>query len=319
LSPYRYRHQGLTLEVGRPLAGCAPAPESAPEVRIELVPQRAPDEGGWRQALADPPRTIWRRETPEGSRLRLRYAGHGEWVEFVVDEHGSRVWISHEDTVPFGDVVEILLGPVFSCVQAQRGNACLHAAVVALPGRTVALAGPPGAGKSTTALALVGRGGTLICDDVAVLGESEGRVTVLPGAPRMRLRRDSARALVGSYDALTPVWAAEHRRPDKRYLTVDGDPAPEGPCPLDAVYVLEPRDPALSEPSVRALTPARALAALMMHRHMAPALAPGSHAGHFEALARIAESIPVRALRRPDGLDTVERTAAVIAADGGAD
>jgi hypothetical protein len=55
----------------------------------------------------------------------------------------------------------------------------------------------------------------------------------------------------------------------------------------------------------------------MLHRHMASALDPASHRRHFEALARIAEAVPVRSLRGPDGLATVEQTAAGILADAG--
>lgn len=260
---------------------------------------------------------MWRAETAHGTRLRLRYGGDGEWAEFVIDEHGSRVWVSHSDNVAFADAAEMLLGPVFSCVQAQRGNTCLHAAVVSLDGRTVALVGASGAGKSTTALALVRRGGTLVCDDVAVLSDTGGRTAVLPGAPRVRMRADSARSLVGSFESLAPMWVAERRRPAKRYLPVEPGAGRERPWPLDAVYVLEPRDPALTEPSLSPLSAAQALGALMLHRPMAAALDPTTHRADFEVMARIAESVPVRSLRRPDGLDTIERTCAAIVADAG--
>ena len=89
-----------------------------------------------------------------GSWLRLRYAFEDVWAEFVVDGRGQPVWVSRSENVLLSEVTELLLGPVFSCIAAQRGLSCLHASVVRLDDRVVAVLGPSGAGKSTTALRL---------------------------------------------------------------------------------------------------------------------------------------------------------------------
>jgi ABC-type dipeptide/oligopeptide/nickel transport system ATPase component len=181
-------------------------------------------------------------------------------------------------------------------------------------GRVVALAGAKGAGKSTTALALVRNGASLVSDDVAVLGEADGRVAVAVGAPRLRVRREVAESLGVSYDELTAMWVHEDERPAKRYAEVpvaaaDGD----GLVALDAVYVLGARD--ADAVSARRLTAVEALPRLMALRHLGDFAAPDAHARDFAALADVAERVPVFDLVRPDGVETIDQVVATVLGD----
>ncbi|MEM6475264.1 MAG: HPr kinase/phosphatase C-terminal domain-containing protein [Pseudomonadota bacterium] len=55
-----------------------------------------------------------------------------------------------------------------------------QASVVAIEGRALALEGPPGSGKSSLALALIGRGAALIGDDGVALHRDGDRVIAAP-------------------------------------------------------------------------------------------------------------------------------------------
>jgi HPr Serine kinase C-terminal domain len=265
--------------------------------------------------MVDPPIT-WRADTEQGSCVRLRYAMDSEWAEFVIDERGDSVWVSRADDIAFAEVAELLLGPVFSCVLAQRGFTCLHAATVSIAGRVVAIVGSSGAGKSTTALALVQRGGTLIADDVAVFDDAPGPSAVRSGAPRLRMCPDSAESLVGSYAALDSMWIHEERRPQKRYVNVDDSTAVavDTTWPLDVVYLLVP-DAQAAAPSLGTLTPSQALGRLMTMRHVAGSLDANAHRRDFRRMAQLAESVPVRQLTRPHDLAAAPDTVAAILAD----
>src|SRR5207302_1716173 len=142
--------------------------------------------------------------------VRIVYAGRGHEAVFLLDEAGCRVWVKWNALVGLADIAALLTGPVLVCVLRLRGLACLHAGVVAIDGRAIALLGSKAAGKSTTALALVQRGARLLSDDVAVLdAEPSGDYRVRAGPARLRLRPASAAALCGSFESLQPLWSRE--------------------------------------------------------------------------------------------------------------
>jgi hypothetical protein len=318
LTGHYYRHYGLTLCVNQELPHITPDEGQTADIKVEVLDpgERVGSDLPW--VMPDPLVSLWRAQTDRGSWLRIRYSLADEWLEFVVDERGDTVWVTRSPTVGLDEAAGLLLGPVLSSVLGRRGLTCVHAAVIALDGKTIALVGHSGAGKSTTALALVQHGGALIADDVAVLTESSGRVTVAAAArtPRLRMQPDSARWLLGSYESLNPTWSEERPMPPKRYFDVP--PAEgitdEGGHTLDVLYILGWTDPS-AEPSIARLSPARALAKLMAHRHMTTSSEPTSHPRDFELLARLAESAPVNELVRPTGLQSTEQTVAAIISD----
>jgi HPr Serine kinase C-terminal domain len=79
---------------------------------------------------------------------------------------------------------------------AQTGVIALHATSVEIGGLVVALAGQPGAGKSTTALELSRRGHRLVADDVSPLS-TEGRfgVTLTPTGRPLHVWPEAAKAV----------------------------------------------------------------------------------------------------------------------------
>jgi hypothetical protein len=313
LTPRLYRHHGLVLSCNTTLPRLTPALTGDPDLSIiALEPGEAPRaELPWAKIAGSS--WGWRAAGADGTLLRLRYALADEWAEFVVDEQGRRVWVGWSENVLLAEVAELLLGPVFSCVLAQRGLIALHASVVSSEGRTVALVGPSGAGKSSLALALLERGAVLVSDDVAVLGEQAGRFTVSAGAPRIRVRPDSARVLVGSYAELEPMWVHEPRRPEKRYVDCSTSSAGrETAYPLDLICLLATPSSACEEPELRPLRTTATLPTLMANRHMVDLLEDRSHRAAFTLLLRLAETVPVMALARPAGIDTIHEVAATI-------
>jgi hypothetical protein len=317
---YHYRVYGLTLSSNRQLPRLSPVEPRAPHVDLEVLPPGEAPLRALEWVQRDPDRMLWRARTERGSLLRLRYDGADSSAEFVIDEQGEAVWATLSEGVEIEEAAELFLGPVFSCVLEQRGLTCLHASVVRIDGRVVAFVGGKGAGKSTTLLAFVERGGTPVSDDVAVLTRRGGRPAVHPGEPRVRIRQDSAEALLGSYDSLRPVWKQEEMRPAKRYAELPGESSARdlGPVPLDAAYLLAPRGCADLKPSVRALPGAKALVRLMSERHVASVLEPDGHKRDFARLAELVQEIPIRELLRPEGLHAASETVDAVLADAGA-
>ncbi|HET6864626.1 MAG TPA: hypothetical protein VFH80_01845 [Solirubrobacteraceae bacterium] len=316
MTRYCYRHYGLTLDSNQALPQLAAAPSITADVTVEVLEPGARSETELPWVNTSPEAAISRADTLGGTWLRLRYWLNDDWAEFVVDPSGSSVTIARTSNVLLEEVTELLIGPVFSCLASQRGLTCVHAAVVRVSSRTIALAGGSGAGKSTTALALVQRGGVLVSDDVAVLSPAEGGIAAAAGAPRIRMRPDSAGLLTGSFDSLVPLWADGRPAPTKRYLRLDPEPRTrDEPHPLDAIYFLAPWTEQAREPSIVPLSPARTLTKLMAHRHMADAIHPDAHQRDFAILAQLAETVSASEVIRPAGLDTTDQTVAAVLDD----
>lgn len=316
LTRYCYRHYGLILDCNRALPRLVAAGSQTADIAVEVLEPGALAARELPWVKTSPPSAIWRAETQDGSWLRLRYAFDDEWADFVIDPAGTSISVARSDNVLLEEATELLIGAVFSCLASQRGLTCVHAAVVRLDGRTIALVGRSGSGKSTTALALIRHGCVLVSDDVAVLSSAEEGVVAAAGAPRIRMRPDSAGMLAGSFDSLVPLWADGRPGPPKRYLPLDPEArTPDGAQRLDAIYFLAPWSADADEPSIVRLSRARALSKLMAHRHMPDAIHPAAHPRDFELLARLAETVPVREVIRPDGLDTTDRTVAAILDD----
>src|SRR6516165_7098359 len=234
-------------------------------------------------------------------------------VRFAVERHGREVWGDWPENYSLEDACTYLLGPVLGFVLRLRGVTCVHARAVAVDGQAVALAGSPGAGKSTTAAAFAQRGFSVITDDVLALGEDGKDFQGQPGYPRLNLWSDSVGALFGSDEALpriTPTW-------DKRYLALgeNGFGFASRPLPLGAVYLLSARESALEAPVIDYLSGSNALAEFVANTYVNYLLDRDMRSREFDVLTRLVVQIPVRRVRAPADYSAVFDLSEVIAND----
>jgi hypothetical protein len=91
-----------------------------------------------------------------------------------------------------GNLNAVLAGPILAVLWHQRDLLPLHASVVVIDGRAVALCGPPAAGKSTLAAVLAEQRYHVIADDIGVVdARNNQEVLVPPGCARLQLWRDA--------------------------------------------------------------------------------------------------------------------------------
>jgi len=176
-----------------------------------------------------------------------------------------------------------------------RGVICLHASAVAIGEQAIAILGPAGSGKSTTAAAFALQGYPVLSDDVVPLIEQSGRFLAQPGYPRLNLWPESVSALYGSPDALplmTPNWS-------KRYVALDenGHRFQSEPLPLAAIYILGERGIEPACPIAEAVSPQVALMALVSNTYQNYLLDEVMRAREFDFLDRLVGSVPVRMVR----------------------
>lgn len=220
----------------------------------------------------------------------LQYA---DGTQFLIDDSGTRIWATWPaETLTLEDTATYLLGPIMGFVLLLRGFISLHACAVVMDDRAVAIVGPAGSGKSTTAAAFAETGYRVLAEDVVTLRDLGDAFLVQPAYPSIRLWPASVEALYGAaatLPKLTPTW-------DKCYLdlTQDKYEFQQHPLPLAAIYVLAERRDDTGAPFVSDLAPAEALLALIANTYATYLMDKQMRVREFELLPRLLNSIPIR-------------------------
>lgn len=309
---------GLTLESDVPIPGLVDWPTAAADVQIHtgFLPE-------WIDTTHGVGREIWSAggdPDHESDAVSVRAAGddrflllaYGDGTRFVVSRSGNETWCAWPSGSTLATVATYLLGPVIGLVLRLRGVTCLHASVVAIGDHAIAIVGPAGLGKSTTAAAFALRGYRVLADDIAAIGSAGGDWHVHPAVPSIRLWEDSVELLLGDASALprmAPGW--DKRRLDLR--GVGGGFLPDAAAPLAAIYVLAEHDAAGGAALPRQLPPRDALMALVANTYANVLLDGAMRAAEFVALSRLVSEVPVwqiAAARDAAALDTLCATLA---------
>lgn len=297
----RYTAYGLAIDAGFPVPRLRPATHAGPtDLTLALVSSGAPslpppstDRAWYRLADTDDASRVAILRTSDG-RYRMRFA---DGTECLVDPAGTEVGAVLPPSASLDDLAVYLTGPVMGFVLRLRGRLALHASVAVLDGRAVAFAGPAGCGKSSTAAALVLRGGSLLAEDIAALDLTGSRPAVLPGHPHIGLWPDSVTALFGASAALPPIAAGW----DKRVFV---PPAPGGftdrAMPLAAVYLLS-ATVVPGGPAVRVIPPGEAVMRLVSNVYGNLILHERLRVAELDAAQWMASALPVRELVRGAG------------------
>ena len=294
--PHTHSLYGLTWQCNVRLAGLAEGARTADATQVYLEAGEVP----WpRQSDFD---VIHERTDGVDGALRLhkhhddpefRYC-YADGTAFHIDGAANSIRGGWPATLTLANACTYLLGPVAGLVTRLHGRTCLHASAVVQGAHAIAFMGAAGAGKSTTAAALVRRGLELLTDDIAVLvpdGNTPCGFTVLPGTPRLNLWPGSTTALLGTRSAL-PELVPGHAYFDKQFLQVDPERQRVRSVPLGAIYCGVVAD--VERPSFRTLTQAQAALALACNAYAPYLLNAESRAKDFDVWTRIASQTPVR-------------------------
>ena len=218
--------------------------------------------------------------------------------------------VADSDDAPF--LRQCVVGPGLGVVLHRRGRLVLHGSAVDVGGRAVVLLGEKGAGKSTTAAALLARGHALLTDDLVALAErpgggSDGLPAVAPGPTQMKLWPESAEAF-GLGDEVRPfmdglakgVWLGARAAP--------------APVPVGLVCVLAWGGAVEVVP----LEGAAAFGGVFAHAYAPRFLGAAAAGTLLGPCVRFIEAVRVVRLVRPETLDSVEAVTQALEAAVGA-
>jgi hypothetical protein len=200
------------------------------------------------------------------------------------------------------DVDTWLYGHVAVLVLGQQGQTALHATAVEMTdGGAVAVAGWPGAGKTTTALDLCRRGHRLVADDIALLEASRGSVQVRPFGRPVHVWPETAEAIGVSL----PTEAGRLGGSGKLSLP----PPPSAAAHLKAIAVVDVGSTAVSADPV---APTAAVMLLSAHTCAGSIVRRIWPKQVFAWAAAVASTVPVWRVTRPAHAWTAVQTATAI-------
>jgi hypothetical protein len=201
----------------------------------------------------------------------------------------------------------VLSGTAVALLLHQRGRLCLHASSVVMDGRAILLAGASGAGKSTTAAALVERGAMLLADDITAVDTApDGTMVAFPGLQTLRLSHESVAALPGHARRAASRDVAD----EKQLIASPGAPA-HSAYPIAAICWLRREDRA--RPVVRPITGVARFAMIeknLFRPRMARVVSDPRR--RFEICSRLATTVPLVEIARPESGFHLEQLCACI-------
>ena len=293
---YRCSIYGLGIVTNRIIPGVPASTIASEDLRIsfgslpawlhelDAAPSEACYVADYHSECGEPALRVFR--LLDGKYYRFHYS---DQTQFVVDQSGSEVWADWSSPLTLEDTATYLLGPVLGFVMLLRGIVCLHASAIAIGNEAIALLGPAGSGKSTTAAAFAERGYSVLAEDVVTLDDRREQFLVRPGYPCIRLWPPAVKALYGSethLPKLTPNW-------DKCYLELSERFQGE-PLPLAAIYHLGERHHDSAAPYVEALNRSESLMALIANTYATKLMDKQMRAREFELLTRVVAKVPLR-------------------------
>jgi hypothetical protein len=247
--------------------------------------------GGWRWAARPADAGAdWMSVAIRQDGYRLRFDGGGD---FHVSRDGSHI-SADPASGPLDTIRHLLLDQVVPLTLAQRGHLVLHASAFEIGRGAVALAGPPGAGKSTLAASFGASGTCLLADDALLVEPGGHRWLARPAYPAVRVWPD-----VVPVDARRPPRVAPYT--DKRRLgSAEGLAFTAAPSPLDRIYVLDYVESAETE--IVPLSGRQAVMAIVAHTFSLDVSDRRRAVAQLDQALALSRQTPVCRLRYPRSL-----------------
>jgi hypothetical protein len=208
-------------------------------------------------------------------------------------EQGKTITIDPTSGVSDKTLRLYLLGSAMGAIQHQRGRLILHANAITNEKTTLLVCGRSGAGKSTTANALLKHFNTkLLSDDLAVLDFDE-KPFISPAYPQSKLWQNALDILeIPRQVKLLPIRDSidKYALPLQKYFCSEVQS-------LDIIFILQPQD----QPTVtvRELTGLEKINALRCHTYRKGYLIGEQLSNRFDSINVLAAKVPVYMINRP--------------------
>jgi hypothetical protein len=251
----------------------------------EQSPVAEPDFARWRSCEGEVNATLHR--LPGGYLVRFI-----DRADFTIALEEGVVLCRPVTGTPASAARDLYLNQILPMIRAHQGELIIHASAVAIEGVVASFVGPTGRGKSTLAAAFARAGNPFLSDDGLCLTAVDGRYLASPNRPSFRLWQDSRAAVVDRSDVPAEPEEAKSRVEAGAQLPFQAEA-----LPLGAIYFLGEGNSAA--PIIVALSARQALTELINQSFFLDSEDRARTGRHFEALSRLAETVPSFALDYP--------------------
>lgn len=200
----------------------------------------------------------------------------------------------------------LILGPALGIILHLQGRMVIHANAVNINGKAVAIMGHNGMGKSTTTMALVGRGYTLLADDIlSIEFDHQGYPVVHPSRARIKLWPE----VYPKYTEYIQKIDIIHPESPKRSCQLKRQS--QSIIPLKHIYILEESD----KLGLSRVNHSEALIELIRNSYCANIFQAQDEIDHFRDYGKIVQRVHIKYLYRYNSLDELEKLAGLIVND----
>lgn len=243
-------------------------------------------------------------------------------LRFYLHKAGKKLFISKSEQIPEHEVEAFLIGSIAGRSLRLQGVTCLHSSVLEYQGKAFAILGPTGAGKSTTAAALLNAGARLISDDIGALVWRSELPYIESGYPAVRLLPQTMGVFGLNPEQYDPVMSVDY----KRYVPLITEAKTQNKntfgwqfhkesCQLSGIYVLSQRDSSLQQIQFQNLSQQQSMIALAPHIFATHMMGHTQQRKAFMDVAKLVRNIQVRSVSCPDHIESLPIIAEQILSD----
>ena len=212
------------------------------------------------------------------------------------------------DEIPNRDFVEIfILNTCFPHILVQCNQFAMHGSSIKMGNSSIIVSGASGSGKSTLSEVLIKKYGQFLSDDVVLIEQKDDKIYALPSFPYRKLCADAAEHF--GYDKEKTIPIEENDR--NKVVVVAEDDYCSTEMPLGAIVVIKPDD--IEEVSIRRIVGAESLKYIIDNLYQIASYGDRNIPASVTAkIMKMAQTVPVYELSRPNGRMTVEEQMEVL-------
>lgn len=216
--------------------------------------------------------------------------------------NGNLIEYHLDEAIPNRDFVEIfILNTCFPHILVQCDQFAMHGSAIRMGNSSIIVSGASGSGKSTLSEVLIKKYGQFLSDDVVLIEQKDDKIYALPSFPYRKLCADAAEHF--GYDKEKTIPIEENDR--NKVVVVAEDDYCSTEMPLKAIVVIKPDD--IEEVSIRRIVGAESLKYIIDNLYQIASYGDRNIPAPVTAkIMKMAQTVPVYELSRPNGKMTVE-------------